>query len=214
MNFMIVNKISNEFPKEILIATNNEGKFVEIEALLKSINIKAVPAFKFNISEPEETGLTFQENSLLKAKYYAKATNLLALADDSGLCVEALNNQPGIYSARWALNQNGARDFDFAFTKIYQELQKKAVDFSQDLRAHFICNLTIFDPKSAFNISFEGRIDGKLKFPAVGNKGFGYDPIFIKDGMNKTFGEIAADEKDKISHRGVAFAKFLDWLKN
>ena len=196
-----------KLPAEILVATNNRGKFVEIEELLKSIEIKAVPTFDLNIPEPEETGLTFAENSLLKAKYYAQKTNLFSLADDSGLCIEALNGAPGIYSARWAKNSDGKNDFESAFKKI-------AAKITENYRAHFICNLTLFDPKTNFSISFEGRADGNLTFPPRGNKGFGYDPIFIKNGMNQTFGEIDPREKDLISHRGDAFQKLVTWLKN
>lgn len=199
-------------PSQILIATNNKGKFVEIEALLNQIHIKAIPTFQFNIEEPEETGTTFAANSLLKAKYYADKTGLVALADDSGLCVEALNNEPGIYSARFAKNAEGKNDFNFAFAKILTELKK--IDAEKNPRAHFICNLTIFDPKTNFEISFEGRVDGILTFPPIGNKGFGYDPIFIKDGMSQTFGEIDPELKDSISHRGEAFQKMVNWLQN
>lgn len=199
-----------QLPAQILIATNNRGKFVEIEELLKSINIKAISTFDLNISEPEETGSTFEENSLLKAKYYAQKTNLFSLADDSGLCVEALNNKPGIHSARFAKNSDGKNDFNFAFEKIFAELKKIGAENS---RAHFICNLTLFDPKTDFTISFEGRVDGKLAFPTRGNQGFGYDPIFIKDGMDKTFGEIDPQLKDQISHRGDAFNQLVFWLK-
>ena len=200
-----------QLPDEILIATNNHGKFVEISDLLKSINIKAIPTFDLDIAEPEETGLTFEENSLLKAKYYSQKTNLFSLADDSGLCIESLNNAPGIYSARFAKNADGKNDFNFAFQKITAELEKLSLKTS---RAHFICNLTLFDPKTEFTISFEGRVDGQLILPAKGNKGFGYDPIFIKDGMSQTFGEIDPQLKDQISHRGDAFKKMLSWLKN
>lgn len=198
-------------PDQLLIATNNKGKFAEIEALLKEINIQAIPTFQFNLEEPEETGATFAENSLLKARYYAKKTGLVALADDSGLCVEAMNGAPGIYSARFAKNDQGENNFNQAFAKIFSEIAKKS---PQNHRAFFICNLAIFDPKTNFEISFEGRVDGELTFPPRGNKGFGYDPIFIKDGMNQTFGEISPQEKDQISHRGNAFKKLVDWLKN
>ena len=198
-------------PAQLLIATNNKGKFYEIESLLKSINIKSIPTFDFKISEPEETGLTFAENSLLKAKYYAKETGLISLADDSGICIEGLNGAPGIYSARFAKNSAGKNDFNLAFEKISLELQKNS---PQNLRAFFVCNLSIFDPKTNFEISFEGRVDGNLTFPARGNKGFGYDPIFIKDGMTQTFGEIEPEQKDKISHRGHAFEKLVNWLKS
>jgi XTP/dITP diphosphohydrolase len=193
--------------KKLLIATNNKGKFQEISSLLAPFKIEAVPTFQFNLEEPEETGKTFAQNSLIKAKYYAKKTALISLADDSGLCVEAMNGEPGIHSARFALNEKGEKDFDAAFENISKNISKNS-------RAFFVCNLTLFDPQTDFAISFEGRVDGNLSFPARGNKGFGYDPIFIKNGMEKTFGEIDADEKDKISHRGEAFLKFINWLKS
>jgi len=195
-------------PKQLLIATNNKGKFFEIESLLNQINIKAVPTFQFNIEEPEETGKTFAENSLLKARYYGSKSGLMALADDSGLCVDAINGEPGIYSARFAKNERGESDFNFAFEKISAAIK------NNNYAAHFICNLALFDPKTNFEISFEGRVDGNLTFPALGNKGFGYDPIFIKNGMNQTFGEIDPEEKDQISHRADAFLKLVNWLKN
>jgi XTP/dITP diphosphohydrolase len=195
-------------PKQLLIATNNKGKFFEIESLLNQINIKAVPTFQFNIEEPEETGKTFAENSLLKARYYGSRTGLMALADDSGLCVDAINGEPGIYSARFAKNDRGENDFNFAFEKISAAIK------NNNYAAHFICNLALFDPKTNFEISFEGRVDGNLTFPALGNKGFGYDPIFIKNGMTQTFGEIDPKQKDQISHRAAAFLKLVNWLKN
>jgi len=194
-------------PKQLLIATNNKGKFFEIESLLNQINIKAVPTFQFNIEEPEETGKTFAENSLLKARYYGSRTGLMALADDSGLCVDAINGEPGIYSARFAKNDRGENDFNFAFEKISAAIK------NNNYAAHFICNLGFFDPKTNFEIYFEGRVDGNLTFPARGNKGFGYDPIFIKNGMNQTFGEIDPKQKDQISHRADAFLKLVNWLK-
>lgn len=202
-----------KLPNEILIATNNKGKFFEIEALLSQINVKAIPTFQFNIEEPEETGETFAENSLLKAKFYGTKTGLFALADDSGLCVAALNGKPGIHSARFALDDKGEKNFPAAFTKIFAELKKNGVDFNDKPAAHFICNLALFDPKTNFEICFEGRIDGHLTLPK-GNKGFGYDPIFVKNNMTQTFGEIAPEIKDQISHRAEAFKKMIHWLKN
>lgn len=198
-----------KLPDQILIATNNRGKFSEIAQLLDSIRIKAIPTFEFEIVEPEETGVSFAENSLLKAKYYAQKTGLFSLADDSGLCVEAMNGAPGIHSARFAKNAIGENDFAWAFEKISAAL---AQNNFQNSRAYFVCNLTLFDPLSNFNISFEGRVDGNLIFPPLGNQGFGYDPIFIKNGMDKTFGEIDAQFKDQISHRGEAFKKLVSWL--
>ncbi len=201
----------SKLPNKLLIATNNKGKFAEISALLTEINIKSIGTSEFDISEPEETGKTFAQNSLIKAKYYAQKTGLVALADDSGLCVEAMNGNPGIYSARFAKNSEGKDDFTTAFKKISDEITKNS---PSNFRAFFICNLSIFDPKTNFEISFEGRVDGNLTFPPRGNLGFGYDPIFIKDKMTQTFGEISAQEKDKISHRGQAFEKLVNWLKN
>lgn len=197
---------------KILIASNNQGKIKEITALLAQINIAAIapknlPEFE-NFTEPEETGATFEENSLIKAKFYAKTANLPALADDSGLCVHDLDNEPGIHSARFALNDQGQKDFPHAFQKILTKLPENSTK-----TAHFICNLTIFDPITNQSHSFEGRVDGKLCQPR-GDKGFGYDPIFIKDGLDKTFGEIDPATKDQISHRADAFKKFLNWLKN
>lgn len=201
-----------KLPSKILIATGNKGKFSEISDLLKTINIESVATFDFDIEEPEETGTTFAQNSLLKAKYYAQKTNLPALADDSGICIDDLDGRPGIYAARFAKNEQGKTDFVNTFAKIKKELEEKNVDLSNKPKAHFICNLSLFDPQTNFEMSFEGRVDGHLVFPARGDKGFGYDPIFIKDGMDKTFGEIEPELKDKISHRGDAFNKLLKAL--
>jgi XTP/dITP diphosphohydrolase len=204
-------------PKEILVASNNQGKIREISDLLGQVNILAkkpseLEAFN-NFQEPEETGSTFGENSLIKAKFYAKKSGLISLADDSGLCIHDLENQPGIHSARFALDKNNKTNFNFAFEKIFNALAKKGIEPQKnEIRAHFICNLTIFDPKTEYFHSFEGRVDGKIVKPK-GSLGFGYDPIFIKDDMQKTFGEIAAKEKDAISHRGDAFKKLLAWLQ-
>jgi len=206
--------------KSILIASNNKGKFHEISSLLKEINIEAVSIFDLNIEEPEETGSTFAENALLKAKYYSKKTNLISLSDDSGLCIEDLENSPGIHSARFAINpKTQQRDFPYAFEKIFNDLQKKGIDPKNNPRAFFVCNLAIFDPSTNFSINFEGKVHGHLTYPPRGDKGFGYDPIFIKDGIVddigeiKTFGEIDSKIKDKISHRAVAFEKLVNWLK-
>jgi XTP/dITP diphosphohydrolase len=201
-------------PQKLLIATGNKGKFIEISSLLRPLGIEAIAASDFDIAEPEEIGETFAANSLLKAKYYGLKTGLIALADDSGICVQALGGKPGIASARFAIDEKtGEKNFPLAFEKIFFELSEMGISASKKPKAYFICNLAIFDPKTNFEISFEGRVDGNLIFPAKGNKGFGYDPIFIKKGMTKSFGEIEAVEKDKISHRAKAFEKFVTWLE-
>jgi XTP/dITP diphosphohydrolase len=201
-------------PKKILIATNNSGKFVEISDLLKTIDISSISAAQFNIKEPEETGSTYAENSLLKAKYYGLQTRLFSIADDSGLSIDALNGEPGIHSARWAVDQSGNKNFAIAFEEIAKKLQEKNIDlYNQKIPASFICNLCLFDPETNFYINFEGKIDGTITLPPKGDKGFGYDPIFTKDGYNVTFGEIENKEKDRISHRAIAFTKMLEWLK-
>jgi len=206
--------MDRQFTK-ILIATGNKGKFTEISNLLAGINIQSVGTWDFDdLEEPEETGATFLENSLIKAQYYAKKTGLVSLADDSGICIEGLGNKPGIHSARYAVNSDNKTDFPYAFKKIFIELEKQNIHPSSYPKAHFICNLTIFDPEDNFHINFEGRVDGSLIYPPKGSLGFGYDPIFIKNGMEKTFGEIERFEKDKISHRGNAFEKMVKWLDN
>ncbi len=199
----------NEIHK-ILIASGNKGKLVEITELLQTVNIQAISAADFNLEEPEETGISFEENSIIKAKYYGDKTGLISLADDSGLCIDLLDGKPGIHSARLAIDDNGNKNFDLAFQRIEQELIAKNVNLkSQIIHAHFICNLTLYFPKTKKTKSFEGRVDGKLTFPPKGNNGFGFDPIFIANGFDKTFGEMLAQDKDKISHRSKAFEKFI-----
>jgi len=199
--------------KKILIATNNNGKFLEISKLLEGLDIQAISAASLNLIEPEETAETFAENAFIKAKYYGDNAKILALADDSGLCIEDLKNAPGVHSARYALDENGNKNFALAFAKIFEELKLKNIFSEQKPSAFFICNLCLYNPKNNFRINFEGRVDGYLTYPPLGNKGFGYDPIFIKNGMNKTFGEIDADFKHQISHRAVAFLQLENWLQ-
>lgn len=199
--------------KKILIATNNNGKFLEIAKLLDSLEIKAIPASSLNLIEPEESAETFAENAFIKAKFYGDHAQILALSDDSGLCIKDLENAPGVHSARYALDENGNKNFTLAFEKIFAELQKKNIFSSQKPPAFFVCNLCLYNPKNNFRINFEGRVDGYLTYPALGNEGFGYDPIFIKNGMNKTFGEIDSTFKHQISHRAMAFLQLENWLK-
>ena len=206
---------------KILIASGNKGKLIEIADLLAKINIEAVFATNFNLPEPEETGDSFEANAIIKAKYYGEKTGLISLADDSGLCIDLLDGNPGIHSARWTIDEKtGEKSFALAFEKIKQKLVAKNIDFNNPnirhkITAHFICNLTLYFPTTKNIQSFEGRVDGTISLPPKGQNGFGYDPIFIADGFDKTFGEILPKDKDKISHRNEAFQKLingLEWL--
>lgn len=205
----MINKIS-----KILIASNNKGKLAEISELLNGVGIKAELPDP-NISEPCETGKTFEENAILKAKYYGDKSKMISLADDSGLCIDALDGKPGIHSARFAIDEkSGQKDFGLAFEKIKNELASKGINFQTDkINAHFICHLALYNPDTKEIKSLEGRIDGTLTFPPKGENGFGYDPIFIANGMDKTFAEITPMYKDKISHRSKAFEKLILSIK-
>ena len=205
---------------KIVIASNNSGKVREINELLVPYGISTLKAGDFDVEEPEETEKTFKGNALLKADYYAKVSGLPALADDSGLEVEALRGDPGIYSARWAETDNG-RDFNLAMDRVEHELNDKGVVTSEGqkgydaekLKANFTCALAISFPEGSSEV-FEGKVFGRLVFPARGERGFGYDPIFVADGYNITFGEMNPDEKHLISHRAEAFKLFKQKLLN
>lgn len=189
--------------KKLLIASNNPGKVKEIKSLLKPYDIEIFSVTNFDIEEPEETGLSFFENSELKAKYYSKSLNLPALADDSGLCIEALDGYPGIYSARVV---GPDKDYNKAYDVIRDKLLKKGLSSSP---AHFICSLVLCSSNGEIQ-EFEGRIDGIISFPALGDKGFGFDPIFTPNGYDKRFAQMDPELKSKISHRALAFKKFID----
>ncbi len=188
----------------LVLATHNAGKLREIRELLAPLGFVVKSAGELGLSEPEETGDTFVANAELKARAAADASGLVALADDSGLAVAALDGAPGIYSARWA---GGAKDFDGAMARVERELNG-----ATDLSAKFVCALALAEPHGDIEI-FEGDVRGHLEFPPRGTRGFGYDPIFVMDGMTQTYGEIDPDEKHAISHRARAFAKFLKWLE-
>ncbi len=189
--------------KEIFIGSNNAGKLKEIADLLPK-NIKILSNLDFKISSPKETGNTFQQNSLLKAKYFSKKTKKICLSDDSGLEVDILNKRPGIYSADWAGKK---RNFNLAIKKIYKEISKKEKKWkSKKIKARFICVLTIFWPNGKF-LSKQGKVEGKISNKKKGRNGFGYDPIFIPDGKRMTFGEMRPSTKYKIDHRFIAFNK-------
>ena len=193
--------------KKLVIASHNKGKVREIGELLAPLGLSVISAGEMGVDEPEETGDSFAENATLKALNTAEKTGLPALADDSGLCVEDLGGSPGIYSARWA---GEAKDFTVAFDRIQKELSDIGID-SPNPKAYFICSLCLAVPDADVQI-FEGRIDGVLTFPPRGEHGFGYDPIFIPDGYDITFAEMNDAEKPAISHRAIAFKKFLESL--
>lgn len=184
----------------LVIASHNPGKVREIAELLSRFDVKIVGASELGLSEPEETGSSFATNARLKAEAAAKASGLASLADDSGLCVAALNGEPGIHSARWA---GPDKDFSFAMARVEQELREKNV---RDARAYFVCALALAVPGQTTRI-FEGRADGHLVFPPRGNKGFGYDPIFVAGDEKQTFGEMDPKKKHAMSHRARAFEK-------
>ncbi len=186
----------------LVIASHNAGKLVEIAALMEPYGIATESAAALGLAEPEETGQSFTENAVLKARAAAEATCAPALADDSGLVVAGLGGAPGIHSARWAETDRG-RDFAVAMARIEAELGDNA-----DRRAHFVCVLALYWPDGHCE-TFAGRVDGVLAFPPRGNRGFGYDPIFVPDGYDITFGEMEADHKHAISHRAAAFARLV-----
>ncbi len=189
--------------KEIFIGSNNRGKLKEIADLLPK-NIKIFSNLDFKISSPKETGKTFQQNSLLKAKYFSKKTKKICLSDDSGIEVDILNKEPGIYSADWAGRK---RNFNIAIKKLYKKILKKDKNWkNKKIRARFICVLTIYWPNGKF-LSKLGKVEGHISKIKKGNNGFGYDPIFIPHGKKKTFGEMMPKKKYKLDHRYKAFKK-------
>lgn len=181
---------------DLVIASHNNGKVREIGDLLAPFNVTVKSAGELSLPEPEETGSTFIENAELKARAAVAGAGLCALADDSGLCVAALNNAPGIYSARWA---GPGGDFNAAMERIQTELGG-----ASDRSAWFACALSLCWPDGHCQ-TFEGRVDGTLVWPPRGDRGFGYDPMFVPTGSGLTFGELAPDDKHAISHRAHAF---------
>ena len=186
--------------KQLVLASHNRGKLKEFDALLAGLNIQVLSAADLGLDEPEETGSTFVDNALLKARAAMESTGLPALADDSGLAVNALGGDPGIYSARWA---GPGKDFAAAMVRV-----NAALGASSDRTAAFIAVLALVWPDGSHHV-VEGRVDGILCWPPRGTGGFGYDPMFMPEGNNLTFGEMTADEKRKLSHR----ARALDLLK-
>ena len=194
--------------KEIVIASHNDGKVEEIRGLLKKYKFKIFSLKKFSHIEPKENGKTFIENSVIKAVSALKISGLPSISDDSGLCIPALNNDPGIYSARWA---GKGKNFDLAAKKIEKKLFEKYRNKQKLFKAFFCCALSIALPDGTIK-SFEGKVFGTLQFPPKGENGFGYDPIFIPKGYKKTFGEMKYSFKERISHRQKAFKKLQNFI--
>jgi XTP/dITP diphosphohydrolase len=185
---------------KLLVASHNAGKVREIEELLAPLGFDIQSAA--GLPEPDETGLTFEDNAILKARAAADASGITALADDSGLAVDALDGAPGIYSARWA---GPSKDFTAAMARVERELA------GRNTSAKFVCVLALARPHGEVK-TYRGEVHGRLVFPPRGSKGFGYDPIFAASGMSETFGEIDPALKHSISHRAKAFAKLVAGL--
>ncbi|ACI91558.1 non-canonical purine NTP pyrophosphatase [Afipia carboxidovorans OM5] len=197
----------------LVIATHNPGKLAEMRELLAPYGIEAVSAAELNLDEPEETGTTFAANARIKATAAANATGLPAFADDSGLCVDALEGQPGIYSARWA---GPSKDFMAAMTQIERLLQERDATEPAQRKAHFVSALCVAWPDGHVE-EVEERVDGQMVWPPRGTAGFGYDPAFLPDGHGRTFGEMTSIEKHGLpphgmglSHRAKAFVKLAE----
>ena len=197
----------------VVIATHNPGKLAEIRELLAPYGIAAISAGELALAEPDENGMTFVENACIKALAAAKAAKLPALADDSGLVVEALDGAPGIHSARWA---GPDRNFHRAMETIEQELRARDATMPERRRAHFVSALCLAWP-DGHTEEFEARVAGTLVWPPRGDRGFGYDPMFLPDGQQRTFGEMSSEEKHGLpprgkglSHRARAFLKLAE----
>ena len=198
---------------KLVIATHNPGKLAEMRDLLALYGVAAVSAGELGLAEPEETGTTFRANAQIKAEAAAKASNMPAFADDSGLVVDALGGDPGIYSARWA---GPTKDFRFAMNEIQTKLMEKNAKTPEQRRAHFVSALCVAWPDGHLE-EFEATVEGVVVWPPRGNVGFGYDPLFKPDGHDRTFGEMTADEKhglpplgEGLSHRARAFLKLAE----
>ena len=191
--------------KELIFASHNKGKIIEIQQILAPFSITLKTALDMNLPDVEENGKTFTENALLKARTIANKTGFPCLADDSGLCVEALNGAPGVFSARYAPN----RDFKQGMTKLLSEISAST---NKSRRAYFCCVLSLAYPCGQYEL-FEGKVDGSIAQKPMGEGGFGYDPLFIPDGYEQSFAQLGAEVKNKISHRARALQKFLTYLQ-
>ncbi len=193
--------------KKILIATNNVGKYKEICDLLPKHIVKCSPK-EFNILTPEETGATFEENSLIKASYFSKKTNLICLSDDSGLEIDLLNGKPGIYSSRWS---GDGKNFNLAIDRVFQEMNNVKKNWIEYNTARFVCCMTLYWPNGKKFVA-TGEVEGKISPKKKGENGFGYDPIFIPKDYDLTFGEMKYELKTSIDHRYNAYIKIKNFF--
>lgn len=209
-------KIALPTDRPLVLATHNDGKLAEFRELLEPFGITIKSAGELGISEPVETGTTFEENALTKANHCMSESGLIALSDDSGLCVDALNGAPGVYTADWAEKPDGSgRDFGLAMQKVEAALKQKGVDDAARRTGYFCAVLCLCFPGGEVHY-FRGEAPGTLIWPPRGDLGFGYDPVFVPQGHDRTFGEMTSLEKhgwtpgnnNPLSHRARAFAKF------
>ena len=199
----------------ILVASHNEGKLREIADLIAPFGLEARSAAEFGLPEPDETGTTFEENAYIKAHAAAVATGLPALSDDSGMCADALGGQPGVYTANWAETPDGKRDFAIAMRKVEDMLRDKGAVEAKDRTARFVAVICLAWPDGDAEY-YRGEVEGTLVWPPRGALGFGYDPVFLPAGFDRTFGEMTAEQKhgwkpgaaEALSHRARAFQKF------
>ena len=190
---------------EIVIASHNKGKITEFSDLFKDYKLKLFSSADYNIEEPEENGSSFADNALIKAKATMLGSGKISISDDSGLCIDCLNGEPGIYSARWA---GPNKDFSVAMEKVNEKLFEMD---SKNTNAHFFCALAVVWPNGEYKL-YEGAVHGSLRFPPRWNLGFGYDPIFIPKGFDISFGEMEPLKKHSMSHRAIAFNKLKSEL--
>ncbi len=201
--------------KKIVIASHNAGKLREFADLMAPFGFEAKSAKEYGLPEPDETGTTFEQNAYIKALAAAQATDLPALSDDSGLVVDALDGAPGVYTANWAEKEDGTRDFAMAMQRTEDAMQERGANSPDQRSGRFVAVICLAWPDGHAEY-FRGEAEGKLVWPPRGEKGFGYDPVFMPEGFDKTFGEMSADEKhgwkpgqaDALSHRARAFQKF------
>jgi XTP/dITP diphosphohydrolase len=193
---------------ELVVATHNKGKMAEFRHLFGNKVKNLYSAADFNLEAPAETGTTFIENALIKAKFVAAATGKIALADDSGLCVDALGGAPGVYSADWAEEEGKPRDFRMAMDRVHKEMGN-----APDKKAHFVSVLALCWPDGHCEV-VEGFAHGQIVWPPRGPHGHGYDPIFMPDGYTQTYGEMGEDAKNRISHRAQSFQLMIKKLFN